>query len=48
MMTIQVLQALGMSFLGRGRHQEASPFFDRAIEMSTRTFGPEHTVTVLC
>jgi CHAT domain-containing protein len=45
MLTIQFLQNLGLSALMRDRHEEARQFIDRAIAISTKLFGPGHTVT---
>lgn len=43
--TIQYLQSLALAALFQGRHAEGQTYIDRAIALSTRQFGPEHTLT---
>ncbi len=42
---IQHLQSLALASLFQGRHAEGQGYIDRAIALSTRQFGPEHTLT---
>jgi len=43
--TIQYLQYLALSYLMTGRHADGQPLIDRAIAISTKLFGPDHTMT---
>ncbi len=35
----------GMAFQNKGRYQQAIPFFQKALELGVREFGPDHQTT---
>jgi CHAT domain-containing protein/tetratricopeptide (TPR) repeat protein len=42
---INALDGLGLLNLSMGRHAEALPYFERALAVSERVFGPDHSMT---
>lgn len=44
-LTIQTLQSLSLCYFSQDRYKEAQPLIDRAVELSSRTFGPDHVLT---
>lgn len=45
LLTMEILQNLGLSLHSRGQHQEAQQHIDKAIELASSSFGESHSMT---